>query len=89
MRSFLFAQSWNVLLMHACDVIIAVYLQKPKPVPLLKSLTSPSEVAGVSGAFEEPAFHKAVNWGNVVVMVIFLESLVMSWFSKAGVQDPV
>lgn len=47
--------------MHACDVIIAVYLQKPKPAPLLKSLTSPSEVAGVSGAFEEPAFHKAVN----------------------------
>lgn len=57
--------------MHACDVIIAVYLQKPKPAPLLKSLTSPSEVAGVSGAFEEPAFHKAVNWEMLLWWLFF------------------
>lgn len=55
--------------MHACDVIIAVYLQKPKPAPLLKSLTS-SEVAGVSEAFEEPAFHKAVN-GEMLLWWLF------------------
>lgn len=68
--------------MCACDVIIAVYLLKTKPVPPSALDFHPQKLT-VSG---EPLLRSqgsTESWEWGVVMIVFLGFLVMSQFSKA------